>query len=208
MKMLSTLLLAVALFALAFGCVGSGFGQSRLEAKFSGHATKMTVLYTGKPITAGDKLKLLTTVAGKLPQGTGKSETVTLTPAKMYKAGFVTAQALSMNADFGMTTPEIEFDFVKNGNEGNSFLEFFITAKANTAYELVYSISQTWTATPSFLVSLNGQNSQTITGTAKGTMEFAYAFVASTSGNMMITVTSPNAGWGFNSCEITATPLN
>jgi hypothetical protein len=113
-----------------------------------------------------------------------------------------------MNADFGMTTPEIEFDFVKNGNEGNSFLEFFIAAKANTAYELVYSISQTWSAAPQFVVSASGQNPQTITGTAKGTMEFAYAFVASSSGNVMITVTSPNAGWGFNSCEITATPLN
>jgi len=204
MKMLAALLPAIALFAPTFGGGGTGFCQSRPEAKFSGHATKMTVLYTGKPITAGDKLKLLTTVAGKLPQGTGKPEIVTLTPAQMYKAGFVTAQALSMDATFGMTTPEIEFAFVNS----NSYLEFFITTKANTAYELVYSISQTWTATPSFLVTLNGQNPQTITGTAKGTMEFAYAFVASTSGNTMITVSTPNSGWAFNSCEITATPLN
>jgi Holliday junction resolvase len=43
---------------------------------------------------------------------------------------------------------------------------------------------------------------------AKENMEFAYAFVSGNSGQSLIRVSSPNAGWVFLQCEIRSTPLN
>jgi hypothetical protein len=216
MKMLTALLVAVALFVPAFAQKTTFQGtHPRPKLPVVAPAAKPILLHTGKPLTQNDKQLLLAstikTYAAKLPAGTKKpqvsnapSTPITLTPDQMYKNGVVTTQAISPSY---VDLSQGIFGF----NPGaSSFLIFNINVNPNTAYTLDFKVSSAGSetsVTPHFTI-FSGVNSETIDFGSYGNEEFAYAFVSASAGEIGVNVYSPNNGWYLTSCEIIATPLN
>jgi hypothetical protein len=50
----------------------------------------------------------------------------------------------------------------------------------------------------------SAMNTETV-NLSLGENEFAYAYATNSTGSSMVTLSSPNADWAFESCEITST---
>ncbi len=228
MKTLPALLVAVALVCPAFAQNNAAREiQKFRKAPTTTPAFKPILVHTGRPITQNDKMQLMSTTVrtytAKMPGAKVRmnnqvaasylNPSATITPLQLFKAGFVDAQiVMPMFIDMGANIIEIQPS--ATGNESN--MTFNINVNANTAYVLTFKVNTTMQA-PQFLINAAmstatgpqsaGLGAQTLAGTW-GENEFAYSFIPSGSGLIELNLSSSNVYWKFESCEITATPIN
>jgi hypothetical protein len=225
MKMITALLVAVALLSPAFSQKVTFQGtHPRPKPQFVAPAITPILLHTGKPITQNDKQQLLASAikaySAKAPAKNFKGWTAAassaptvLTPDNMNVNGVAYGVAqLPLEVNHGDSTisflPKSAFAY-----QGNvSSLYFGITVQANTAYMIIPKVFFTSNDVPNPQFTLLGAfggppPAQTYTGNM-GSNEFAYAFVSSNAGAVAVEMFSPNSAWMFLSCEIIATPLN
>jgi len=225
MKMLTALLVAVALLSPAFAQKSAVQGTyPRPKPQFVAPAITPILLHTGKPVTQNDKQQLLTSViktySAKIPAKNFKGWTAAVSAAPTV----LTPDNMSVNGvAYGVAQLPLE---VNHGDSDISFLPqsalsyrglvsslyFGITVQANTAYMIIPKVFFTSNDVqyPQFtlLGDFGGSlPAQTFTG-SMGSNEFAYAFVSSNTGAVAVEMFSPNSAWMFLSCEIIATPLN
>ncbi|MGD0358893.1 MAG: hypothetical protein ABSA73_14925 [Terracidiphilus sp.] len=224
MKILTTLLVAVALFSPAFAQKIT-FQGTHPKPKLAtvAPAAKPVLLHTGKPITPDQKRQLMATVtkgsATRPPMGAAKvsnsvlsAELNLLTPDQLYVNGAY-IDAFGARID--------QFDGVLSFPAGpTSSMVLNITVKANTAYTLLIKMDIQGALllppnTPGGIIistysgakSVGGLNAPQTFNAPQGENEFAYSFVANSAGNLPITISSPDLGWSFESCEITSAPF-
>ena len=230
MKMLTALLLAVALVSPAFAQkLNPAFASKttfqgthpRPKPVIVAPASKPVLLHTGRPITPDQKRQLMASVAKgastRPPMGAAKvsnsvlsSELNMLTPDQLYVNGaYIFAQGARID----------QFDGILSFPPGpDGFMVLNVTVKANTAYTLLMKMSideetlilpntpsEITISTYSGLNPGTGLNAPQTFNAPKGENEFAYSFVANSAGNLPITIYSPNAYWSFESCEIKST---
>jgi hypothetical protein len=220
------------LVALAFACPASAQVPA-LKGMQLHRKTPTTVpafgpiiLQTGKPITQNDKLQLYSLTAKAFAAKTPGAKfsignqvtnsllnpSATITPLQLFKPGFVDVYLYSP-ITVNMAEPFI--GFVPTSMNGGEVM-FYINVNSNTAYVLTFKLKSPDNG-PQFQLNADASAStpgvsvstglQTVNG-SKGENEFAFAFVPSSTGLIQVSLLSPNASWEFQSCEITATPLN
>jgi len=199
MKRCATLLVTVAFFLPAFARnAAAQVNEKKQVSVAKAPASRSTLLYTGKPLTAQERILQLAAMAGKKPQNVTVAPVVTLTPSQMYINGFVTTQASGANVSFSSSGISIVVPY--NGPQ----LSFNISTQPNTAYSLVFSVTDHG---PSGFTVASSEGNQQF-NVPYGTVEFAYIFLSDNSGSTTVSVSSGNTYWTFDSCEITSTPVN
>ena len=215
MKKLAALLLAVALFspALAQKTTFQGI-HPKPKPTLVAPATKPTLLHTGKPITPDQVNQLLvTTIQGyqagnstpkKFVKSNNAGPTV-LNLDMMYRdgVGFATANQPGIVA-FGAGL------MVFQPGEAHNLI-IYLDVVPNTAYVLVMRVFlQNDSINPQLTFSPDSTSipPQTIAGTPGVAEEIAYSFVSSRTGQIGISISSPNAIWMFGSCQISSLPIN
>jgi len=210
MKLLTTLLVSVALLSTAFAQkTPPQFKQAISKLHIVAPAAKPLLLHTGKPLTQIDKQKFLAAIIKTAPAGTRKPKvssappsTITLTPQQAYQG----------NTSFGMMNPSYvdilhgEFSFAPGAA---SNIIFIIKSQPNDAYLLAIKVNS-FDSTPQFTIGTTDLdsglivNSENFTG-SQGDIEFAYGVVANSEGVILVTIYSPHSYWSFESCQITST---
>jgi len=218
-------------FFMAAALVTPAFAQNmtlqEMQKKHSATAVKLAgnpaILHTGKPLTLADK-QLIAASANKSitfksprvkpawmkqPAAIFPPAKVTITPMQMYQSGYVDTEATQtyFNAELK------EYMFSPNTTSTvSSLLQFDINVQPGYTYVLTMKLHSD-SQFPRYVLydeSISygpGSAPPTFVG-QQGDTEFAYAFVAQTAGPSFITIYSPNVTWTFESCEITATPIN
>jgi hypothetical protein len=230
MKSLAALFVTVALVVPAFAQEAALNGmQMHRKIPTTAPAFKPIILHTGKPITQNDKVQLISnatkTYTAKMPAAKNHmsgsvaasflTPSATITPQQLFKPGFV--ETMLKQPDFvDLTTSDIEFSHGMWTGGASHAIAFYITVNANTTYLAIFKVKSS-TNDPKFQInseptspniSVSNQNNvQTINGNS-GENEFAYVFIPTGSGSVEVDMLSPNANWQFESCEITATPMN
>jgi hypothetical protein len=213
MKMLVSLLAAIALVSPVFAqqIVLQGT-HPRPKVAIVAPAAKPVVLHTGKPITQDQKRQLLASAvqayAAKLPAGQKKpqapaqsSTPVTITVDKLNQEGVFFAFG-----NYPTVVNPTEGFLAFNGNSSSCMI-FMITAKQNNAYILTLKVNVNpgSNTQPQFIMSneFSAQNAETVS-VGPGENEFAYAFVSNSTGDISVTLYSPNTSWNFESAELTS----
>jgi hypothetical protein len=174
-------------------------------------AARPILLHTAGPITAAQKLDLLQSaikasgMKTRFKTASPANGPVMVTPDQMFVTGIIDTLAYSpWGVDF--SNGNISFNAGKQ-----SSLAFYVTVQPNTAYVLSIKVFDANTPSPQFTIDTGfmqstAQNAESFTGT-QGTNEFAYGFVSNSAGAIPISIYSSNAGWGFLSAELTASPM-
>jgi hypothetical protein len=210
MKMLTALLMAVALFSPALAQKTTlQVPSPKLKLHAVAPAAKPLLLHTGKPLTPNDKKQFLAAVIKTHPAGTSKPQassapasTIALTPHQVSQGN---AYLIMENPGYVDATHN-EFQ-INIGEKSN--VSFVIAAQPNTAYLLAIKATAVY-ANPQFTVYTGTLGtdipitSETFSG-SQGDNEFAYGVVANSAGNILITIYSANSLWSFDNCEITST---
>jgi len=185
-------------------------------------AHKPIFLHTGMPITALQKQQLLASVVKaakaaptrdsairKQSQAAPSSPAVTMiTPQQLFRPGV--ADATLSGAEY----VDLQSGFVTLGQGLQSYLTIVVNVQPNTAYMLAFKVD-TFPGTPAQYTVFDGIGGGPAPGPAQNPEsftlnypdnEFVYGFDSNTSGEVAITVYSPNAAsWGFLSAELTST---
>lgn len=211
-KMLTALLVAVALLSPAFAQKPAFQGtHPRPKVAIVAPASKPVLLHTGKPITAEQKKQLTTAVLkASLPKSSsGSTQTRNLTQSA--ETTVLTAEQTFMNgASMEADSPDQVNAFVGfltflSGNQHK--LIIFVPATKNTIYTLAIKVYVSMGQNPQMTIVSQGSsvmNSETV-NLSLGENEFAYAYATNSTGSSMVTLSSPNADWAFESCEIIST---
>ncbi|MGA3162084.1 MAG: hypothetical protein ABSC77_12785 [Terracidiphilus sp.] len=224
MKSFVAVFVAAALVIPAFA---QNMTLQEMQKKHSATAVKLAgkpvLLHTGKPITQADKQLIaasanksitykapgVKTTGMKQPAAVIPPAKVTLTPTQMYQSGYVDTEALSPY--FNAELKEYMFSPYTTSIV-TSYLLFDINVQPGYTYVLTMKLHSD-SQYPSYILNdasayyPPGNTPPTFAG-QQGDTEFAYAFVAQMAGLSYISIYSPNAYWTFESCEITATPVN
>jgi hypothetical protein len=216
MKMLTALLLAVALVSPAFAQKPAFQGtHPRPKPVIVAPASKPVLLHTGKPITSDQKRQLAMTVArASAPKGSAGTMKV-MDFTQSAGTTVITPDQLSVNGAYAMAAnPYLVnganglFDF---GSGASSNLTIQVPVNSNTVYVLVFKVDLEFLPNLQMVVSTGSemnpgavQNVETFNGSG-GKNEFAYAFTANSTGEIPVTIYSPNSHWSFWSCEISST---
>jgi hypothetical protein len=208
MKMLTALLVAVALASPAFAQKMTVPATSKSKLHTVAPAAKPLLLHTGKPLTANDKHQFLATLIKTSPAGTRKPQvasappsTITLSPGQVSQGN---AYLIMENPGYVDTTHN-EFQ-INVGDRSN--VSFVIAGQPNTAYLLAVKVTAVY-ANPQFTIYTGTLGTDTpitsenFTG-SQGDNEFAYGVVSNSAGNILITIYSANSLWSFDNCEITS----
>jgi hypothetical protein len=212
MKMLTTILVTVALVSPAFAQKPAFQGtHPRPKPVIVAPASKPILLNTGKPITPDQKKQLTTAVLkASLPKSSsGNTQTRNLTQSSGTIV--LTAEQTFMNG------ASMEADSPDQVNAYAGFLTFlpgnqhkliiFVPATQNTIYTLAIKVRAYMGQNPQMTIVSQGSsamNTETV-NLSLGENEFAYAYATNSTGSSMVTLSSPNADWAFESCEITST---
>jgi hypothetical protein len=217
MRNFAVLLGCSALLAPAFAQTVASPVTNRPKVATVSPAAKPVLLYTGKPITAEEKDKLLTSTFQAYLAGAPEARShhlnrnqapppTLVTVDKMFWDGIVDTLSRSPRlVDIG--AGQLLFD------EGpSSSLTFNVFAKKDSAY--VIGIGLLTVETGRHIVICVGndlftcQNPETFQ-TAAGTdvIHFVYAFIADKTGEVPVAIYSPDTRWQFLSAELTPTPF-
>lgn len=138
------------------------------------------------------------------PSGPASTTIYTITPDQMFIPGVVSAVV------YGADCVDQADGIVRFEIGSQSTLQFLVNVKPNTAYMIAFKVHAPVTAAPQFSVytglasvSVAPVNPQTFTGTLHDN-EFAYGFTSNTTGELPVTIYSPNAFWSFKSAELTS----
>ncbi len=224
MKTIPALLVAAALISTAFAQnvalhpnPALQDAQKRHPGPIAIQAIKPILLHTGKPISANDKTQLVLSAkkmyAANMPvqkswqkpniKATDTTPTITdviITPTQMFQKDLIVGQAYS---PVFVSPGDNELLF---GHSISSNLVVTFTAKANMIYTIAFKVNAL-SANQQFTIADSAGNGTSFTGSVNSN-EFAYAVVASSAGSFSIQLYSLSDEWLFNSCEITATPIN
>jgi hypothetical protein len=227
MKLLTALLVTIALISPAFAQNTPLNGmQLHRQTPTTAPAFKPIILHTGRPITQNDKMQMYSAAtkaySAKTPGAKVRmnsqiaasylNPSATITPLQLFKPGFVETYLR------GPDTVDMARSYIHflPGSMAYSGMDFYINVNANTTYLLTFKIIATAKsglqmqigASPASGSSLSvGTGLQNVDLTP-GENQFVYAFIPSNSGLIDINLLSQNAYWQFESCEITATPMN
>jgi len=211
MKKLSALLVAVTFVSPAFAQKPTFQGiHPRPKLPVVATAGKPLILHTGKPITPDQKRQLMTEVANtSFPKSTsGGMQTRNLTQSSgsiVLTAEQTFTNGASMEADSpDQVNAYVGFLTFLSGNQHK--LIIFVPVNKNTIYTLAIKVNVYMGQNPQMTIVSQGSsvmNSETV-NLSIGENEFAYAYATNSTGSSMVTLSSPNADWAFESCEITS----
>jgi len=210
MKMLTALLVAVALISHAFAQKMTVPPPQKIKLHPMAPAAKPLLLHTAKPLTQNDKNQLLASAikayAAKLPAGAmmpqmnlAPKNAITLTPSHFSQD----------NVHLVLYNPayvDIANDMFQFSNSPTSSLMLVVNAQPNTAYYFAFKVSpvtggNTYTIyTGDYLAP---QFSENFTG-SQGNDEFAFAVVSNSSGTLLVSIYSADTEWNFINCEVTS----
>ena len=174
-------------------------------------AGRPILIHPAGPVTAAQKLDLIQStikasgMKSRFKVTTTTPAPVTVTPDQLYIPGVLDTMARDpWGVDF--LSGNVCFNA---GSQSN--MTFYVTVQPNTAYVLAIKIFDANTPAPQFTIGTgfnqsSAQNLETFTGT-QGTDEIAYGFVSNSAGQIGVNIYSSNAGWGFLSAELTASPM-
>jgi hypothetical protein len=211
MKKVTALLVAVALVSPAFAQKITFQGtHPRPKPVIVAPASKPVLLHTGKPLTLDQKKQLVAAVyKASLPKSSsGNTQVKDLTQSAGTTV--LTAEQTFMNG------ASMEADSPDQVNEYVGFLTFwpgdahkliiFVPVNQNTIYTLAIRVQVSSGQNPQMTIVSQGNsvmNSETV-NLSVGENEFAYAYATNSTGSSMVTLSSPNSYWSFESCEITS----